>query len=106
MHGDRSPEAEKVLFIMGLNNSLWGWEHQVTHFASKPGYQVVCFDNRGVGNSDSPPGRYKASPRPPEGSGAVAPSHAGADRGVWLGLAADERDGARRGRPVGSPRVD
>lgn len=46
---------------MGLNNSLWGWEHQVAHFANKPGYQVLCFDNRGVGNSDSPPGRYKVS---------------------------------------------
>lgn len=44
------------MFIMGLNTSSFAWEHQVPHFAKN--YSVLVFDNRGVGNSDSPKGPY------------------------------------------------
>lgn len=67
---------------MGLNNSSFAWEKQVDYFASlghssvsKTGerkdesgnepeedqYQVLVFDNRGVGHSDTPFGFYKTS---------------------------------------------
>ncbi|KAI0361926.1 alpha/beta-hydrolase [Trametes cingulata] len=49
---------EKVVFIMGLNSSSAGWLPQVEHFARKPEYSVLVFDNRGVGNSGTPRGPY------------------------------------------------
>lgn len=42
---------------MGLNNSSFAWENQVAHFAAA-GYQVLVFDNRGVGHSETPAGRW------------------------------------------------
>ncbi len=58
----------KVLFIMGLNMSCFGWLPQVEHLVrqKQPGadgkeqdkYQVLVFDQRGYGNSDVPSGRY------------------------------------------------
>lgn len=61
IHGDPSPTATKLLFVMGLNNSCYAWEHQAAHFGREKGYQLLVFDNRGVGNSDSPKGLYKTS---------------------------------------------
>ncbi|KAJ3015216.1 hypothetical protein NUW54_g1103 [Trametes sanguinea] len=52
---------EKVIFIMGLNSSSAGWLPQVKHFAKKPEYSVLVFDNRGVGNSGTPRGPYTTS---------------------------------------------
>ncbi|CDO70743.1 hypothetical protein BN946_scf184798.g58 [Trametes cinnabarina] len=52
---------EKVVFIMGLNSSSSGWLPQVEHFARKPEYSVLVFDNRGVGNSGTPRGPYSTS---------------------------------------------
>ncbi|KAL1947964.1 hypothetical protein VTO73DRAFT_13688 [Trametes versicolor] len=52
---------EKVIFIMGLNSSSAGWVTQVDHFARKPEYSVLVFDNRGVGNSGAPRGPYTTS---------------------------------------------
>ncbi|PLW26262.1 hypothetical protein PCANC_27499 [Puccinia coronata f. sp. avenae] len=54
--------AQKMLFVMGLNNSCQGWSNQVKHFSRKPDHSVLVFDNRGVGNSDAGPmGIYKTS---------------------------------------------
>lgn len=61
LHGDPSPTATKLLYVMGLNNSCFAWEKQVAHFGREAGYQVLVFDNRGVGHSDSPKGLYKTS---------------------------------------------
>ncbi|KAK4701390.1 hypothetical protein P7C70_g4841, partial [Phenoliferia sp. Uapishka_3] len=45
------------LILFPLFTHSFAWHHQVTHFSRKPGYQILVFDNRGVGNSDTPPGR-------------------------------------------------
>jgi pimeloyl-ACP methyl ester carboxylesterase len=57
-HG-RGPE--KIVFIVGLNNTSFAWESQVKYFAPIEKYSVVVFDNRGVGNSDAPRGPYSTS---------------------------------------------
>ncbi|KAI0302407.1 alpha/beta-hydrolase [Multifurca ochricompacta] len=51
----------KVVFIMGLNVSTSGWAAQVEHFGRLPQYSILVFDNRGVGNSDTPMGPYSTS---------------------------------------------
>jgi len=51
----------KVVFIMGLSLSCNSWSAQVEHFARLPEYSILVFDNRGVGNSDTPKGPYSTS---------------------------------------------
>ncbi|KAI5479582.1 hypothetical protein MNV49_003319 [Pseudohyphozyma bogoriensis] len=58
LHGSDSPEAKRLVFVMGLNASSFAWEKQVAYFASLPNYSVLVFDNRGSGNSSSPAGPY------------------------------------------------
>lgn len=60
LHGSKSTTATKIIFIMGLNNSSFAWHNQISYFA-KLNYTVLVFDNRGVGNSDSPSGFYTTS---------------------------------------------
>ncbi|KAG0706337.1 Alpha/Beta hydrolase protein [Suillus ampliporus] len=52
---------EKVIFIMGLNSTSFGWLSQVEHFGRLPQYSVLVFDNRGVGMSGTPRGPYTSS---------------------------------------------
>jgi pimeloyl-ACP methyl ester carboxylesterase len=56
----------KVVFIMGLNSSCFGWSKQVLHLTGvqqtwKDDYSVLVFDNRGVGNSSTPTGPYSTA---------------------------------------------
>ncbi|KAF8337504.1 alpha/beta-hydrolase [Cantharellus anzutake] len=46
---------------MGLNNTTFAWRGQVRHFGKHEKYSVLAFDNRGVGNSDTPSGPYSTS---------------------------------------------
>jgi 3-oxoadipate enol-lactonase len=48
--------GEPLLLIMGLNAPQSGWNDQVPFF--KKHYQVITYDNRGVGKSDKPKGPY------------------------------------------------
>lgn len=48
----------KVVFIMGLNSSSFGWGPQVQHFGKSKDHTILVFDNRGVGNSGYPRGPY------------------------------------------------
>jgi 3-oxoadipate enol-lactonase len=50
------PSGEPVLMIQGLGTDKTGWTIQRLAFA--PHHRVVAFDNRGVGRSDKPFGRY------------------------------------------------
>jgi hypothetical protein len=50
---------EHVVFIMGLNNSCFGWLNQVEHLTKDSRYTCLVLDNRGYGNSDIPAGHYR-----------------------------------------------
>jgi pimeloyl-ACP methyl ester carboxylesterase len=47
-----------LILISGLGYSLWQW-HKMVPFLSEH-FQVITFDNRGVGQSDKPAGPYGA----------------------------------------------
>ncbi len=49
-------DGEPVLMIQGLGADSRGWMRQRRAFAAH--HRVVLFDNRGVGRSDKPEGRY------------------------------------------------
>ena len=54
-HGSGPP----VLLIHGLGYARWGWEPVLPGLAER--FSVVVFDNRGIGQSDAPPGPYTAA---------------------------------------------
>lgn len=45
-----------VLFISGHGGGSWSWSKQAPFFSEK--YQCICFDNRGAGQTEAPPGPY------------------------------------------------
>jgi 3-oxoadipate enol-lactonase len=45
-----------LLLIQGLGYARWGWEPIVGPLSAS--FQVITFDNRGIGDSDTPPGPY------------------------------------------------
>ena len=51
-HGSGPP----VLLIHGLGYARWGWEPVLPGLAEH--FDVLLFDNRGIGESDAPPGPY------------------------------------------------
>ncbi len=51
-----SGNGPALLLIQGLGYPRWGWEPIVAPLAAS--YRVVTFDNRGIGDSDAPPGPY------------------------------------------------
>ena len=53
-HGEGKP----LVLISGLGYSSWQWHKMVPLLAEK--FQVITFDNRGVGQSDKPAGPYTA----------------------------------------------
>ena len=52
VRGSGSP----LLLMQGLGYGRWGWEPVVDAFAHE--FQVLLYDNRGIGASDVPPGPY------------------------------------------------
>jgi len=52
-------EGSPLLLIQGLGYGRWGWEPIVHGLAAR--HRVVSFDNRGIGESDKPPGPYTAA---------------------------------------------
>lgn len=49
-------DGPALLLIHGLGYPRWGWEPIVAPLAAS--YRVITFDNRGIGESDVPPGPY------------------------------------------------
>ena len=56
---ESSGEGSPLLLIQGLGYGRWGWEPIVPGLAAR--HRVVCFDNRGIGESDKPEGPYTAA---------------------------------------------
>jgi pimeloyl-ACP methyl ester carboxylesterase len=54
IHGAGQP----LVLISGLGYPLWQWHKMVPYLAEH--FQVITFDNRGVGQSDKPAGPYTA----------------------------------------------
>jgi pimeloyl-ACP methyl ester carboxylesterase len=51
-------EGRTLLLIQGLGYARWSWDPIVPALAGR--YRVISFDNRGIGESDKPPGPYTA----------------------------------------------
>ncbi|KAG5979623.1 hypothetical protein E4U55_004951 [Claviceps digitariae] len=53
----------KIVLLMGLGASLNAWQAQTLYFGHTHGdkYSVLVLDNRGIGRSDAPLGRYTTS---------------------------------------------
>jgi 3-oxoadipate enol-lactonase len=56
---ERRGSGEPLLLIHGLGYARWGWEPVVDGLARS--FDVLLFDNRGIGESDAPPGPYTAA---------------------------------------------
>lgn len=52
-------EGEPLVLISGLSYGLWYWRRLAPLLAEL--FRVITFDNRGIGQSDAPPGPYSAS---------------------------------------------
>jgi pimeloyl-ACP methyl ester carboxylesterase len=56
---ERHGAGEPLLLIHGLGYARWGWEPVLEPLALS--FEVLSFDNRGIGESDAPPGPYSVS---------------------------------------------
>lgn len=56
---ERHGSGQPLLLIHGLGYARWGWEPVVEPLARS--FEVLLFDNRGIGESDAPPGPYTAA---------------------------------------------
>ena len=56
---ERHGSGEPLLLIQGLGYARWGWEPVVEPLARS--FEVLLFDNRGIGESDAPEGPYTAA---------------------------------------------
>jgi pimeloyl-ACP methyl ester carboxylesterase len=54
----RSGQGEPVLLIMGSGAAGHVWTLHQTPAINQAGYETIVFDNRGIGGSDAPPGKY------------------------------------------------
>src|SRR5829696_1239718 len=53
---ERHGSGEPLLLIHGLGYARWGWEPVLEPLERS--FDVIVFDNRGIGESDAPPGPY------------------------------------------------
>lgn len=73
--------GDPVLLIQGIGYARWSWEPIVEPLAER--YRVLFFDNRGIGESDKPPGPYTARGMADDALQVLA--EAGVDRANVLG---------------------
>ena len=55
---ERRGSGTPLVLVHGLGYARWGWEPVVDALAER--FELILFDNRGVGESDVPPGPYTA----------------------------------------------
>lgn len=53
-----SGQGQPLVLISGLGYTLWQWHKMIPGLAKR--YQVIAFDNRGVGRTEKPAGPYSA----------------------------------------------
>lgn len=70
-----------LLLVHGLGYARWGWEPVVDLLASRR--RVLLFDNRGIGESDAPPGPYTTAQLAEDAFGVL--DAAGVERADVLG---------------------
>jgi 3-oxoadipate enol-lactonase len=56
---ERHGSGDPLLLVHGLGYARWGWEPVLEPLALS--FDVILFDNRGIGESDAPPGPYTAA---------------------------------------------
>ena len=56
---ERRGSGFPLVLVHGLGYARWGWEPVADALAER--YEVVLLDNRGIGESDAPPGPYTAA---------------------------------------------
>jgi 3-oxoadipate enol-lactonase len=56
---ERHGAGHPVLLIQGLGYARWGWEPVLPGLVER--FDVILFDNRGIGGSAAPPGPYTAA---------------------------------------------
>jgi 3-oxoadipate enol-lactonase len=57
LHYEKIGRDTPLLLISGLSGGTWSWYGQVPYFQRY--YQTITFDNRGAGQSGTPPGPYR-----------------------------------------------
>lgn len=75
-------EGDPLLLVMGLGYARWGWGPLTGLLAET--YRVISFDNRGIGESDKPPGPYTA--REMAGDALQVLDESGVERAHVLGV--------------------
>jgi pimeloyl-ACP methyl ester carboxylesterase len=78
---ERHGAGPPLLLIQGLGYARWGWEPVVEPLARS--FDVILFDNRGIGDSDAPPGPY--TPAQMAGDAIQVLDEAGVERAHVLG---------------------
>jgi pimeloyl-ACP methyl ester carboxylesterase len=58
LYYETSGSGDPLVLIAGLGYPLWQWHKMVPFLAEH--FQVIAFDNRGVGQTDKPAGPYTA----------------------------------------------
>ncbi|MBA3432956.1 MAG: alpha/beta fold hydrolase [Actinobacteria bacterium] len=56
---ERRGDGFPLVLVHGLGYARWGWEPVVDLLGER--YETILFDNRGIGESDAPPGPYSAA---------------------------------------------
>jgi pimeloyl-ACP methyl ester carboxylesterase len=56
---ERHGTGQPLLLVQGLGYARWGWEPVLEALARS--FDVILYDNRGIGASDAPPGPYTAA---------------------------------------------
>jgi 3-oxoadipate enol-lactonase len=59
IHYDLQGEGIPLVLIAGLGYPAWQWQRMLPYLTRQ--LRVITFDNRGVGETDKPPGPYTAS---------------------------------------------
>ena len=78
VHGDGEP----LIMINGLADDLSSWAYQIEEFARH--FKVIIFDNRGIGGTDKPEGRYTTAEMATDARGLL--DHLGIERAHVLGV--------------------